>query len=210
MTQPDTTVLNDISNEEFLCRFAKPGVIGLATGDTLIDRAIQLAERHVHNKEHRGTWTHAFFFQGKRSDGHHWVIESDLIIQHKHILLGVQESRINKFFGNDYTSLAILDFQLNERQIQNLLTQGLDLVANKTHYSIRELIGTLVALRHPKFRNLKNPLARDASFFCSAFVRHVYSQAEIDLLPGLHIKNTTPDDLFLSSMPHKTYLLKRD
>ncbi len=37
---------------------------------------------------------HAFLFQGARHDGHHWVIESDLQINRKHIKLGVQ-SRIS-------------------------------------------------------------------------------------------------------------------
>src|SRR3981081_3950695 len=88
--------LKDLSNEEFLERYAHPGRIGLSGGITLIDKAIARAERHLDEGGAWGSWSHAFLFQGRRHDGHHWVIESDLQIHRKHIQLGVQENRIVK------------------------------------------------------------------------------------------------------------------
>ena len=85
-----------LSNREFLERYARPGCIGLSGGVSLIDRAICRAQRHLDAEENWGAWSHAFLFQGQRMDGHQWVIESDLQLHRKHVILGVQENRIAK------------------------------------------------------------------------------------------------------------------
>ena len=123
--------VNGMSNREFLERYARPGCIGLSGGVSLIDQAICRAERHLDEEEKWGAWSHAFLFQGKRADGHHWVIESDLQVHRKPIQLGVQENRISKYFDEQlYTVLAVLDFNLKESEVETLLSEGLDLVAN--------------------------------------------------------------------------------
>ena len=43
----ETVTLSNLSNEEFLAKYARPGRVGLSGGITLIDRAIQMAERQV-------------------------------------------------------------------------------------------------------------------------------------------------------------------
>ena len=122
--------LSNLTNEEFLQRHAKPGRIGLSGGLTFVDKAICRAERHLDEKERWGLWSHAFFFQGARADGHHWLIESDLQVHRKHIQLGVQENRVSKYHDEKlYTNLAILDFGLSEGQVVALLREGLELVA---------------------------------------------------------------------------------
>src|SRR5213594_1051013 len=133
-----------LTNREFLERYARAGCIGLSGGVTLIDRAICRAERHLDAEEQWGAWSHAFLFQGRRADGHHWVIESDLQVHRKHIQLGVQENRISKYFDEKlYTVLAVLDFGLTKAQVALLVCEGLELVANRARYSLRELLGTL-------------------------------------------------------------------
>ncbi|HYV28478.1 MAG TPA: hypothetical protein VFA77_13155, partial [Candidatus Eisenbacteria bacterium] len=86
---------------------------------------------------------------------------------------------------------------------------GLELVASRVRYSLRELVGTLIALRHPELRERENKLARDSSFYCSAFVQHLFRKSGIDLAPGLDAKNTTPEDISRTPVPHTTYLLQR-
>src|ERR1043166_1251419 len=180
------TSLNGISNQEFLERYARAGCIGLSGGVSLIDKAICRAQRHLDAQENWGAWSHAFLFQGRRADGHHWVIESDLQIHRKHIQLGVQENRIAKYFDQElYTTLAVLDFGLTDEQVAVLLREGLELVANRERYSLRELIGTLLALRRPGLRGRENLLARERSLFCSAFVQHLFRRAGGDLAPGV-------------------------
>src|SRR5882724_6955845 len=149
---PPTKVirLEGLSNCEFLERFARPGCIGLSGGVTLIDRAICRAQRHLDADETWGAWSHAFLFQGRRADGHHWVIESDLDIKKKHIRLGVQENRIAKYFSDEkYAAVAVIDLGLTAAQEQQLLAQALEHVAAGARYSLREILGTAWALRHP-------------------------------------------------------------
>src|SRR6266852_5676672 len=166
--------IDGLSNREFLERYARPGCIGLSGGISLIDRAICRAQRHLDAEENWGMWSHAFLFQGRRADGHHWVIESDLQVHRKHIQLGVQENRVSKYFDEQlYTTLAVLDFNLSDDQVGCLLREAVDLAANRARYSLRELAGTLLALRHPKWRNRENLLARESSMYCSAFVQFV-------------------------------------
>jgi hypothetical protein len=210
-TQNETVVLTGLSNREFLERYARPGCIGLSGGVTLIDKAICRAERHVHGKKKWGAWSHAFLFQGERHDGHHWVIESDLQFHHKHISLGVQENRVSKYFDeNLYTTLAVLDFGLTSGQTSCLLREGLELVATRARYSLRELVGTLIALRRPELRGRDNLLARERSMYCSAFVQHLFRKAGFELAAGVVGKNTTPEDLAQTTVPHVTYLLARE
>lgn len=206
----ETVIVTDLSNQEFLERYARPGRVGLSGGVSLIDKAITRAERHLDEDERWGDWSHAFLFQGQRVDGHHWVIESDLQINRKHIRLGVQENRVSKYFNQQYyTTLAILDFGLPEDRVTALLREGLELVAARTRYSLRELVGTIIALRSAEKRGEQNILSRECSMYCSAFVQHLFRKAGLDLAPGVHVKNTTPEDISRTPVPHVTYLLKR-
>lgn len=202
--------LSGLSNEQFFIRHASAGCVALAGGTALIDRVICRAQRHVDEEEKWSCWSHAFLIQGPRIDGHTWVIESDLEIQRKHIRLGVQENRITKYFDEEiYSTVAILDFALTPEQVTTLLSEGLNLVADRTRYSIRELLGALVAMRHKSLRGRSNLLSRDQSLFCSAMVHHLFRKAGIDLVPGLEVKHTAPEDIYRSTLPHTTYLLKR-
>jgi hypothetical protein len=206
----ETVVVTGLSNQEFLERYARAGRIGLCSGLTLIDKAICRAQRHLDREEKWGSWSHVFLFQGQRVDGHHWVIESDLQIHRKHLQFGVQENRVSKYFDEHlYTTLAVLDFRLSDQQVGCLLREAVDLAANRARYSLRELAGTLLALRHPELRNRRNLLARESSMYCSAFVQWIFRKSGLDLSPGVHFKNTTPEDIARTTLPHVTYRLQR-
>ena len=204
--------ITGLSNREFLERHAAPGRVGLSGGTTIVDRAICRAERHLDPDQRWGVWSHAFLFEGVRADGHHWVVESDIQLQRKHIQLGVQENRITKYFDESlYASVAILDFGLTAAQMQTLIRESLDLVASREQYSLRELVGTLLALRRGgDLRGQANVLARDRSVFCSAFVQHLFRKAGLDLAPGVDVKNTTPEDIAKSPVPHTAWVLQRE
>lgn len=204
-------VINDLSNRAFLEQYARAGRVGLSGGDTLVDKAICRAERHLDAEQHWGAWSHAFLCEGERADGHQWVLESDLQFHRKHIHLGVQENRITKYFDEKmYPTLAVLDFGLTEAQVALLLREGLELVATRARYSLRELVGTFIALRRPELRGQENLLSRDRSLFCSAFVQHLFRKAGLDLAPGVNDKNTTPEDISRTPVPHLTYRLQRE
>jgi len=212
MAPPATveTVVSDLSNREFLERYARAGCIGLVGGATAIDLAIRRAERHLDDDDRWSLWSHAFFIQGVRADGHHWVIESDLDIHRKHVRLGAQENRLNKYHDEKmYCNIAVLDFGLTDAQVATLVRAGLDMVAEHGKYSIREIFGALIGLKRQQIRGKENPLAREQSQFCSAFVRHLFMQAGVDLVPGVAGKHTTPEEIIRTAAPHKRYVLSR-
>ena len=206
-----TILVTGISNQEFIERYAQPGRIGLCGGITRIDVAIRAAQRHLHAEKHWSDWSHAFLFEGKRIDGQHWVMESDIQILHKNIQLGAQENRADKYYDDKmFPTLAVLDFGLNETQVATLLREGLEMVAGRERYSLRELIGTLLVLKKPELRAQENRLARERSVYCSAFVKQLYHAAGLDIAPGVSAKNTAPHDVANSPLPHVKYLLLRE
>ncbi|MBI5775557.1 MAG: hypothetical protein HZA89_17705 [Verrucomicrobia bacterium] len=209
--QSEIIRVRGVSNAEFLARHAQPGRVGLSGGEALIDRAIQRAQRHLDDAGEWSQWSHAFVFGERRSDGHQWVIESDLQFHRKHVQLGVQENRAAKYADEKlYTRLAVIDFGLSPGQMNELLKEALELVASRTRYSIRELLGTLHAMRHPELRPRENRLAREQSIFCSALVEHLFRKAGVELMPGVHEKNVAPEDLVRSPVPHTLWLLERE
>ena len=206
-----TVAVTGITNREFIERHARPGCVGLCGGITKVDIAIRRAQRQQHPEHRWSDWSHAFLFEGRRVDGQHWVLESDLQILKKNIQLGAQENRADKYFDEKmFPMLAVLDFGLDEAQAASLLCEGLELVARRERYSLRELVGTLIALRKPELRAQENLLARERSVYCSAFVKQLFLKADIDLVPGVAGKNTTPEDVARTAVPHITYLLQRE
>jgi hypothetical protein len=207
---PKTIYVEGLTNAEFFERYAAPGRVGLYGGPQLVNRIILRAQRHLSDDRAWSRWSHAFLFQGKRADGHHWVIESDLDIHRKHIRLGVQENRITKYHPDEVTTaLAVLDFGLTPAQVEQVIKAALDEVAQRTRYSLRELAGVSWAMRRPSRQPQENVLARDQAFFCSAFVRHVFAAAGLDLVAGIAEKNTAPEHLARSELPHTQWVLLR-
>src|SRR5205823_6011384 len=156
-------------------------------------------------------WTHAFLFEGKRIDDHHWVLESDLDIAHRNVRFGVQENRISKYFDEiAYPVIAILDFDLSPEQIDLILKSGLAMLAEQWEYSIRELFGTLVALPSRRLRARPNLLQKERSLYCSAFVQHLFLKIGLDFAIDTDVKHTTPEQIAQTPLPHTAYILKRD
>lgn len=206
-----TITVTGLTNREFIERYAAPGRIGLCGGITKVDLAIRHAQRHQHPEHRWSDWSHAFLFEGKRVDGQHWILESDLQILRKNIQLGAQENRADKYHDEQmFPTLAILDLGLNENQVSTLLGEGLELVAAREKYSLRELIGTLIALKKPELRAQENRLARERSVYCSAFVQQLFHSIGQELVPGVNSKHSTPEDIFRTPVPHTKYLLRRE
>ncbi len=200
-----------LSNADFLERHAAPGRVGLAGGSLLIERAIRRAQRHQRADRSRSAWSHAFLVLGRREDGRVWVLESDLEIHRRQIRLGAQENRIDKYHdAATFANLAILDFGLDADATTRVLTAGLDLLAGHARYSLRELVGTLLALRHPGLRKRENILAREGAYYCSAMVQHCFTTAGVAFAPGVATKNITPEDIAVSPACAAQWELRRN
>jgi hypothetical protein len=59
-------------------------------------------------------------------------------------------------------------------------------------------------------RGKNNLLAQQRSVYCSAFVQHLFRKAGIDLAPGVDLKNTTPEHLARTAVPHRRFQLQRE
>jgi len=196
---PETNIVEGLTNQEFFERFAAPGRVGLVGGPELINRLIMRAQRHLNDEHEWSRWSHAFLLQGRRHDGHHWVVESDLDI-----------NRTTKYFDDtQYTSLAILDFGLTPEQEQRVLAGALELVSAGIRYSLREIAGTMWAMRHAGWCPKENRLAQERAFYCSSFVRHVFGEAGLDLAGGIAEKNTAPEHIVRTTLPHTKWILTR-
>ena len=135
------------------------------------------------------------------------MLESDLDATRRHVRLGVQENRTDKYFDEKaYPNLAILDFGLDAAQTQAVLTAALDLLARRSTYSLRELVGTLLALHRPSLRARENLLAREGALYCSALVQHCYAQGGVAFQSDVAPKNITPEDIAATPVPHVRHL----
>src|ERR1043166_6581991 len=187
--------VKNLSNKEFVERYAKPGCIGLVGADTPIDNSIRRAQKRITKDGKASLWSHAFLFSGLRVDGQVWIIESDLEFHRKQIKLGVQENRAEKYFDDKlFPNIAVLDFGLSEEMQKKVVTEGLDLVCGNTRYSIREVFGALFTLKDKEKRKNDNMLARDNSLFCSAMVQHCYFAIDRVLNEEVSMKHLTPED----------------
>lgn len=204
-------VINNLSNQEFLEKHSGAARVGLVGASHFFDVGIKRAQRLINPKKIDSQWSHAFLFQGKRLDEHEWIMESDVDIAGRNVRFGVQENRISKYFDEEtYPIIAVLDFNLDENQIQTILRAGLTLIAQQWKYSIRELLGTLVALPSRRLRSRPNLFQKERSIYCSAFVQHLYLKINYGFAPDTHEKNTSPEHIFQTALPHTTYLLKRN
>ena len=202
--------MDALSNEAFLNLHGAPGRVGLAGGSAFPDRAIRRLQRPLLGHGAPSPWSHAFLFTGRRVDGHLWVLESDLDASRRHIRLGVQENRADKYFdAKAYPNLAVLDFGLDEAATAQVLAEALDLLARRSTYALRELVGTLLALHRPSLRARENLLAREGALYCSAMVQHCYAKAGLAFQPGVAVKNLTPQDLAATPLPHTRHELVR-
>jgi hypothetical protein len=204
-------IVNDMTNREFLEAHAAPGRVGLVGATHFIDAGIKRAQRPLRIDRTDSQWTHAFLFEGKRVDDHHWILESDLDIVNRNVRFGVQENHIMKYFDEmAYPIIAVLDFGLDQEQTITVIKAGLELLAEQWEYSIRELFGTLIALPSRRLRSRPNLLQKERSFYCSAFVQHLFLKVGLDFAPETDEKHTAPEQIAQSPLPHTAYILKRD
>jgi hypothetical protein len=92
--EPQTVVVRDLSNRRISRTLRATRSRGLVRRRHQGGyRHPRRAPRHLHEAGRWSDWSHVFIFEGVRADGQHWVVESDIHIQHKNIQLGARENR---------------------------------------------------------------------------------------------------------------------
>jgi hypothetical protein len=203
--------IKGISREEFWRQYGRKAVVGLVGGTSWIHKGICEAEALVTPDKKPSLWAHAFIFTGKRPDGYDWIAESDITVHlfRREIVNGAQENRIDKYYGTkEALNCAVLDFELTDQDADKVVQKALEMVKDKIMYSISGLFGTLFAYLFgtEKWRNLWNT---KHALYCSAFVQEAYLAAGIDLARDVATTNTSPEHLWQTKVPHKSYLLRK-
>jgi hypothetical protein len=208
----ETIVVGNMTNLAFFERFAALGRIGLVGGPHPIDAAIRNVQKKQRLDGTRSLFSHAFFCEGPRADGWNWVLESDIDFAPERVHIGVQESRIDKYADSvAYPHLAILDFGFSTDSAQKMVALGLELLAKRTQYSLRDVAEVWLGLNHPQVRGRgKSGRDDERALVCSAFVQHLCRSIGTDLAPDIATKLTTPEDIFQTSVPHVRYLSLND
>jgi len=195
------------SNVEFFSKHARAGCVGLVGGEAFIDKSIRKAQRKVTKDAGFSKYSHAFLFVGPREDGHFYALESDIEFHKERVQIGVQENRVVKYANTkDYPHVAVMDFDLTAAQTRTVLGEGLELMHQRTQYSLRELLAVSWSLKNPFKRQGKNALAQDRALFCSAFVQHCYLKVGIDFSPDVETKLTLPEDLAQTKVAHRLFV----
>lgn len=199
--------LTGLSNLEFLNLYGKAGCVGLFGGSSAIDRAIRTGQRKFDDSGKPSLWSHVGLFEGGRIDGCWWLIESDFEVGKGQVRNGVQENRVEKYADEkDWPNLGILDFGLKEKECLKIVVAGLDLVARRTNYDLTGILETYWAM----MRKTTSRGRQKDSTFCSAFIRAIFQHAGIDLVPGVAVQHTLPEQVACTKVPHLKLLLVRD
>jgi len=199
--------MSNLSNLEFLKKYAKRGCVGLMGGSSAVDRAIRKGQRGLDGEAKPSLWSHVLIFQGERVDGQSWVIESDFEVGKGNVRNGVQENRIDKYASEkEWPNLAVLDFGLKEKEALQVVVAGLDLVARRTNYDLGGILETYWAM----MRKTMSQGRDKESTYCSAFVRAIFKHVGVDLAPGVAVNHTLPEQVSRTTVPHTRYLLVRD
>ncbi len=205
--KPDASQVLSISNDAFFAAYAKPGCVGLVGGSDTINRLIRRAQRRQTKDKNSSRYSHAFLCGPIREDGRLWLLESDLDMHRERIQLGVQENRIDKYSDDDaFPYVAILDFGLTAQQFREMYATGLQLVAGRVQYSLREIAALFLKLKTSAPRAKPNRLAQDNAFFCSALVQHLYLHIGIDFDRTVDTKLTSLEDIVQTKVPNRRYV----
>ncbi len=204
-------VTRGMSNSEFFERHAAAGRVGLVGGPDLVQRAIQEAQRKRTEHGSRSLYGHAFLCQGRRVDGKHWVLESDIDVRRARAQIGVQENRISKYTNDAaYPHVALLDFGLTDTDTVKMLSVGLDLVDRRAGSSLREVLSAQLGLKQPRPHGSSTRLGRGArAMVCAALVAHLFHAVGVELVRGMDAKLATPEDLASTHVRHTVYELLR-
>jgi len=191
---------------DFFTTNYKPGLIAVVGTNDAIGLAIREAQKEITTDKKPSLWSHCFILGEMRFDLNGtnntkmkspYIFESDLHVNlfEPQVRNGAQENWIGKWCSDEVENAALIDFQISADKTDTVLATALQLVDEQVLYSIKDLIGTWLAVTTLK-QWLPNPLHDEHAMYCSAFVRWCYQQSEVDFIDNaIDVFNTTPEDV---------------
>src|SRR5262245_4485953 len=198
--------------------FPKDGAacIGLMGEYGLIGYAIRRGQEILRVDHTPSHWSHVFLFPGPLSTDpaairdesrSPWIWESTLepaSLSNSFVNRnGVGPRRFAAYARADYAlfaphcvpNIAVIAIALTENERNAILDRADDPDVDMLHYDLSGLLGTWYAYI-TNTAHQPNPIGAGNGVYCSAYVQLAYDAAGIDLAPGAHLRNTSPEHIW--------------
>lgn len=190
--------------------------IGLMGEYGLIGYGIRRAQEIIRVDRTPSYWSHAFLIYTALSESADvnrdptrsaWIWESTLEpsgpFNHFTVRNGVGPRRISDYTRGDFDlfaphcvpNFAILTIGLTPEERQAIIDRADDPDVDQLRYDLSGLLGTWFAYLTDR-AGAPNPLGAGNAIYCSAYVQLAYDAAGIDLAPGAHQRNTSPEHMW--------------
>jgi len=190
--------------------------IGLLGEYGLLGYGIRCAQEAFRTDHSPSYWSHAFLISTALNEDERvnrsakqspWIWESTLEPATLFTRLvdrnGVGPRRIADYARADFDlfcphcvpNVAVLAIGLTPEERKAMLDRADDPDVDQLHYDITGLLGTWYAYLTDR-ASQPNPLSLGHGIFCSAYVQLAYEAAGIDLAPGAHQRNTSPEHIW--------------
>jgi hypothetical protein len=192
------------------------GCVGLIGEYGLIGYSIRQAEELVRVDNTPSYWSHAYLHYDDLSPdpavnrnprGSPWIWESTLepasLFNHFFDRNGVgprrmadyARSRFDLLAPHSVPNIAVLAIGLTPTERAAILDRANDPDVDQLNYDLPGLLGTWYAYITNR-ADRRNPLSEGHAIYCSAYVQLAYDAVKIDLAPGAHQRNTSPEHLW--------------
>lgn len=106
-----------------------------------------------------------------------------------------RQARFDLFSAHSVPNFAVLAVTLTDAERKAILDRADDPDVDQLQYDLLGLLGTWYAYLTQR-ASRPNPLSEGHAIYCSAYVQLAYDAAGIDLSPGAHQRNTSPEHLW--------------
>ena len=192
------------------------GCIGLMGEYGLLGYGIRCAQEIIRTDRTPSYWSHAFLVgsglsedaETNRSPEHSpWIWESTLepaarfnrFVDRNGVgprrLADYAPSGFDLFSPHCVPNIAILAIALTSEERTKILDRADDPDVDQLHYDLSGLLGTWYAYLGDRAQQI-NPLTQGNAIYCSAYAQLAYDAAGLDLAPGAHQKNTSPEHIW--------------
>jgi hypothetical protein len=192
------------------------GCIGLIGEYGLVGFAIRQAQAVIRVDRTPSYWSHCFLVYGGLSvtpavnrdpERAAWVWESTLepVPPFNHFIErnGVGARRIADYSParfdptakHNVPNIAIIAVGLSAAERKAVLDRADDPSVDQLAYDVSSLLGTWYSYITKRAEE-PNPLAEGQAVYCSAYTQLAYDAASIDLAPGAHERNTSPEHIW--------------
>lgn len=192
------------------------GAIGLMGEYGLIGYAIRRAQELIRVDRGPSYWSHTFLVYSALSNDatvnrsrtkSPWIWESTLepaspfnkFIERNGVgarrLADYNRAQFGLFSEHSVPNIGVIAIALTDGEREAIVDRADDPDVDQLRYDLSGLLGTWYAYITDQ-ADKRNPLGAGHAVYCSAYVQLAYDAAGIDLAPGAHQRNTSPEHIW--------------